>query len=126
MKPPQHHKHVYHQRRVTDETDAQDADNEQIMLVEVDNATGVHRFWVRINVARPICNALLGEEHSPRQRMLTGVGVMALGVLIAKCFGHSPMMLISSIGDCVGYGLHGLGLTPFIEHLAERVRRKRT
>ena len=69
------------------------------------------------NVIRPICTHLLSENHTPHHRMLVGTAVMTAGVTVAKVFGHSDLMLIAYIGDAVGYGIHALGMTPFIEHL---------
>ena len=68
-----------------------------------------------MNVARPICTHLVGHHHTFAHRLLTGVVLMAVGVFIAKYFGHHPNEVVAAIGDGVGYGLHGLGLTPIVE-----------
>lgn len=139
MKQVPHQKHLYHLRRAdqpceipVDQPPALPQD-EVAVLVQIDNAEvvadsgvkGPHTFWIKVNMTRPLCDALLGEHHSAKHRMLAGVGFMAIGVFIAKVAGHSPTMLISALGDCFGYALHGLGLTPFIEHLADLVRKRK-
>jgi hypothetical protein len=35
--------------------------------------------------------------------------------------GHHPNEIIAFIGDAVGYAVHGLGLTPFVETILVRV-----
>lgn len=96
-------------------------------IVEVDAETGkislTHLVIHRLNIVRPMCSALLGEDHSVRYRMGAGVVIMAVGVTLAKTVGHIPHWLIGGIGDAVGYGLHGLGLVPFIDHLAEKFKK---
>ena len=69
----------------------------------------------RMNVARPICNHLVGKEHTFAHRLITGVLIMAVGIFIAQYYGHHHNELIAAIGDGVGYALHGLGLTPIVE-----------
>lgn len=69
----------------------------------------------RINIVRPVCNHLVGKKHNFGHRLITGVAVMIAGVLIAKEVGHSHNEIIAMVGDTVGYGLHGLGLTPIVE-----------
>lgn len=69
----------------------------------------------KINIVRPICNNLVGKHHTFTHRTMFGIAIMIVGVLIAKEFGHSSNELVATIGDAVGYGLHGVGLTPFVE-----------
>lgn len=73
----------------------------------------------KINPTRPICNALFDKEHSHRHRMLVGAIVMGVGVVIAKSAGHHELQLIAYVGDVIGYGVHGLGLTPYIEYIID-------
>lgn len=73
------------------------------------------------NVPKHICSALLGRQHSYRSRMLMGVMVGLSGVVVAKYFGHSTSQYVGYVGDAVGYGLHGMGLTPIIEYLVNVV-----
>ena len=54
----------------------------------------------RLNVARPICNHLLGEEHT-----------------------HHHQLNVAA--DIVGYAVHGLGLTPFVEYILAQIVRER-
>lgn len=69
------------------------------------------------NVARPICDHLLNHDHTHAHRMVVGVMVMSVGVCIAKAAGHHEIELVAYLGDGIGYGIHGLGLTPFVEYL---------
>jgi len=73
----------------------------------------------RINVIRPICSSMFGKEHSLAQRLITGASVAIVGVFISKALGHSDSHVVSYAGDAIGYGLHGLGVTPFIEWAAK-------
>lgn len=70
---------------------------------------------IRINVVRPLCDSLVGENHTFKHRAGVGIIVMLLGVLIAKTFGHHEIQAVAVIADAVGYGLHGVGLIPFAE-----------
>jgi len=70
-----------------------------------------------INVTRVVCNHLVGKEHSKRHRMIVGVVLMVVGVAVAKHAGHSDVFLVAFGGDGLGYALHGLGLTPFVESI---------
>ncbi len=65
-----------------------------------------------LNVARPICDHLLGEQHTHHHRMMIGTFVMTVGVTIAKVAGHN---------EIIGYAVHGLGLTPFVEYLLAQI-----
>ncbi len=73
---------------------------------------------VRVNVIRPVCSLLFGNNHPLYVRLIAGLVVAASGVVLAKYVGHSHNEIVAYIGDGVGYGLHALGLTPFIEHVA--------
>ncbi len=82
----------------------------------------IHAVAVRLNVARPLCATLLGHDHKPAHRMTVGIVVMSVGVFIAKASHGIHFEVLAMAVDCVGYGVHGLGLTPFIEWLSERVK----
>lgn len=69
-----------------------------------------------LNVARPICDHLLGEEHTHHHRMMIGTFVMTVGVTIAKVAGHNDIMVVA---------VHGLGLTPFVEYLLSQITRQK-
>lgn len=74
-------------------------------------------WFQRINLPRHVCDHLFGERHGALHQMVAGVCVMACGVAIAKHAGHSGSEFVEFFGDALGYGVHGLGLAPFIEHL---------
>lgn len=84
----------------------------------------IHSVAVRMNVARPVCHALLGHHAKPSHRMAVGVVVMSFGVVIAKAAHGVHYEILSMMVDGCGYAIHALGTTPFIEWLAERVRRE--
>lgn len=81
-----------------------------------------HALAVRLNVARPVCDALVGHKHKPVHRMAVGAVVMSIGVYVAKTSHGVHYELLSMAIDGVGYAIHALGTTPFIEWLAERVK----
>ncbi len=103
-------------------------EQQQVDIVSVDRDGKyrvVHVVLRRINIARPLCDALLGEQHSARYRMGAGVVVMAIGVSIAKVFGHVTMPVVAYGADAIGFGIHALGMVPFIEHLMEQYRARK-
>lgn len=75
---------------------------------------------IRINIMHPICNAVFGKGHTLAQRLIVGTLVALIGVGVAKWSGHSTNAVVGHLGDMVGYGMHALGLAPFIEWMAER------
>lgn len=81
----------------------------------------LYRLSSRLNIGRAICEHMLGKDHSTAHHMMVGVVAMCAGVLIAKTTGHNPNEIIAFIGDAVGYAVHGLGLTPFVEAILVRV-----
>jgi hypothetical protein len=80
----------------------------------------INQVAARLNVTRPLCHALFGHNHKHCHRMAAGVVVMGIGVTVAKFAGHVEYQAIAFIGDGVGYAIHGLGLTPFLEFLLEK------
>ena len=95
-----------------------------VEVVEVceDCQPRIHRVIRRLNIARPICDFMLGENHPTAHRFAIGTIIMAIGVTIAKSGGHLPNAVLAHFFDLLGYSLHGFGLTPFIEHAVEKVR----
>jgi hypothetical protein len=73
----------------------------------------------RLNLIKPVCNSMFGREHSLGHRVFTGAVVAVIGVVISKALGHHQMHVVAYAGDAIGYGLHGLGVAPFIEWLAK-------
>ncbi len=69
------------------------------------------------NVPKHICSAVLGRNHGYGSRIIVGIVVGVSGVAVAKFFGHSPNVYVEYAGDAIGYGLHGMGLTPILEYL---------
>ena len=74
----------------------------------------------RLNVTKAVCDHLVGEGHTERHRMITGVFIVIVGVGISKI--PTTITIIHFLLDAVGYGVHGLGCIPFIDrfiHLAK-------
>lgn len=67
----------------------------------------------KVNVSKVVCDHLIGEEHTQRHRMITGLIIIVLGVGISKI--PTSIHVIHWMADAVGYGVHGLGCVPFIE-----------
>jgi len=70
-----------------------------------------------MNLPREVCHHLIGEHHKPSHRMVCGLVVMGVGVGIAKSAGFFESHAIHFTLDMVGYAVHGLGCTPYIELL---------
>ena len=80
----------------------------------------IHRHVTKINVPRTICSFLFGKRHARRHQMVVGVIIMGAGVTVAHAaswFDHTP--IVGGLLDGLGYGIHGIGLTPFIEWFGE-------
>lgn len=75
----------------------------------------------KINFVHKACDVLAGEHHHPILRFTFGLCVMACGVYIAKTIGHHPQEAVAFAGDTVGYGIHGVGLIPFVEAILKAV-----
>jgi hypothetical protein len=75
----------------------------------------------KANIAKHLCKHLLGKDHDTIHHMVVGGGVMVIGVLIAKQGGHMEAAVFHIGLDVIGYSLHGLGLTPYIEWALEQV-----
>ena len=65
---------------------------------------------------------LVGHKHSILYRGTMGICLMIAGVILAGTAGASEHEPIKVVGDTVGYGLHGLGLLPFVEYMLASVK----
>ena len=74
------------------------------------------------NVARPICEYLVGKRHHPYTRLGVGSVIIIVGVCVAKAAHALTFPPAIILVDAVGYALHGLGLTPFVEHMVAFVQ----
>lgn len=72
-----------------------------------------------VNLPRHICDAVLNKKHTKVHRISAGMVLMVIGVIIAKASGAVSITIIHIIGDAIGYGLHGIGITPIIEHFVQ-------
>lgn len=68
-----------------------------------------------INLPKALCRHLVGPDHATHHHMIVGVVVMAVGVGIAKSVEYIHLPGSHFAFDMVGYAVHGLGLTPFVE-----------
>ncbi len=73
----------------------------------------------KVNVPRMVCDHLFDKNHSDAHRMVVGVIIMGFGVMISKT--HTSIIILHYIFDGVGYAIHGLGVTPFVERLTKFV-----
>lgn len=76
----------------------------------------------KVNVPRIVGDHLFNKSHTDTHRMLTGVVLMSIGVVVSKI--HFTLIIFQLIIDGVGYGIHGIGLTPFIEKITHIVSGK--
>ena len=77
------------------------------------------KFIHPLNIPHWVCHATIGREHKPHHRMIAGIVVMSIGVSIAKASSYFDAHFMHYLLDGVGYGIHGIGLTPFIESWLE-------
>ena len=64
-----------------------------------------------------ICDHLVGEDHTHKHRCVVGLVFMVAGVAIAQSAAEIHFPLAHSIGDGLGYLLHGIGTFPYVEAL---------
>lgn len=73
------------------------------------------KFLDCINLSKYINNHLVGKDHTIRHQKIAGIAIMLTGVAIGKLSLLIDAHLIHYIGDVVGYGIHGIGLIPFVK-----------
>lgn len=71
----------------------------------------------KVNLPRIICTHLVGTCHTKRHRKITGLILMSAGVTIAHMTGQLGVKFVQFLGDGIGYGIHGIGLIPFIDSI---------
>lgn len=76
-----------------------------------------HNMIVQINIVRPVASLLFGKNHHAAQRIGVGMALAAMGVCMVH-FLHVENEYATLAIDGIGYGLHGIGLTPLVESLA--------
>lgn len=78
----------------------------------------------KFNIPHLICNHIIGKEHKIQHRITVGTAIMMIGVLISKSGGGISLIIIHYLFDAIGYGLHGIGLIPWIEYITENVEKR--
>lgn len=76
------------------------------------------------NLPKRVCDLTLGEKHKPRHRMIAGTIIMVLGVGLSKAFMSFHYFFIPEITEGIGYAIHAIGATPFVEYLSKQVNDK--
>lgn len=77
-----------------------------------------------VNVPHHVCTHMFGKDHSHAHRMSVGALVMVCGVTFVKLV-HVANFPVMILVDIVGYAVHGVGLTPFIEAALEVAEEER-
>ena len=72
----------------------------------------------KVNLPRLICNHIVGKEHTIEHRLFVGSCIMIVGVLLSKVT-FDNYIHVHLFTDMVGYGIHGIGLTPWIELMSK-------
>lgn len=86
------------------------------------------KLFDRLNLAHHIAAHLVGEEHTPKHHRIIGIGIMVIGVILAK-LSHVLPPLLHILTDLIGYSLHGIGLMPFasyVDQLKQKTHSKDT
>jgi type II secretory pathway predicted ATPase ExeA len=80
----------------------------------------------KLNAPRALCELAFGPNHSVYHRLAAGSVIMATGVCIAKAPGAIDIHLVTLhyVADAVGYAIHGIGLTPFLDHIIKSFEKK--
>jgi len=73
-----------------------------------------------INLAKHICNHLLGDEHTSGHRMCVGALIMFAGVMLSKVGENLYALHIAM--DMSGYFIHAVGSIPFIEKITNLIK----
>jgi hypothetical protein len=74
----------------------------------------ISNFCSKYNIMMMLCNHIVGTQHTRTHRRIAGLIFMVIGVYIAG-YCQSTVILFKITGDVVGFGLHGIGLMPYIE-----------
>lgn len=61
---------------------------------------------------------LMGGDYNHTHHVCVGIIFMIAGVILAKVVIIFDSTVIHYAGDIVGYGMHGIGLTPIIEGMS--------
>jgi hypothetical protein len=78
----------------------------------------VHKVVNRLNAPRKLCEVAFASPKV-HHRILAGVMIGCCGVGIAKSpeYFHVHVEVATYFADVIGYGIHGIGLTPILECL---------
>lgn len=79
-----------------------------------------------IDLSRHVSNHLVGEHHTVRHRQITGVFIIVIGEMIAKSVSHDMFFILQLAIDGVGYGLHAIGMIPFVARVEKKLNYQKT
>lgn len=74
----------------------------------------------KLDVTKPICEHLIGTNHTDIHRIFTGAIIMVAGVSLVKFSMSTSYFFLQFTGDILGYLIHGIGAIPILKKLEER------
>ncbi len=69
----------------------------------------------KLNVPRLLAEQTVGKGHTERHHLTAGILVMVTGILITKASPLFDWMVWHVVTDFLGFIVHAIGLTPWIE-----------
>ena len=75
----------------------------------------INSFLNRLNVTKHVTDHICNEHYTKLHRRIAGGILVFSGVIISKLGGDYAVLHV--VFDAFGYGLHGIGLIPFITEL---------
>ncbi len=77
--------------------------------------------WWRFDLSKTVCSHLVGEKHNHIHKKIVGFVICFIGVTIAHFFAFIDAEIIKYFLDLTGYGVHGIGLIPYVESVLKYV-----
>lgn len=76
----------------------------------------------KINLPKKLALHIFGQNHTHGHKITIGVLIMWAGVYLVRFISDVPLPLMHMLADVIGYGIHGVGLSPYIDYLQEKAR----